>query len=106
MRNDWLWSSEQITTTSTGRQQSPRDKEYRKQLAKNISEIVIEKATDGNETCIEIYQRAKQKMMTRDDTNSNKRICMQNLICSSSDTTLDSDARWTSKLDQEIDRSD
>jgi hypothetical protein len=52
---------------------------------------IFEKATDGNKTCIEIYQRAKQGMITRDDANANKTSSIRNLTYNSTDTTYNDD---------------
>lgn len=39
---------------------NPRKREDREELAKNVCEIVIERALDGNPICIEIFQKAKR----------------------------------------------
>jgi hypothetical protein len=39
---------------------SPRSREDRAQLAKYISEIVMERAIDGNPVCVEIFQKARR----------------------------------------------
>lgn len=48
-----------VETISFRNQQNPRNSDYYAELAKNVTEIVLEKATDGNSICIEIYQKAK-----------------------------------------------
>jgi hypothetical protein len=50
----------QLQIDSFRNKDNPRDSEYYAELAKNISEIVIERATDGNPVCIEIFEKARR----------------------------------------------
>jgi hypothetical protein len=49
-----------LETNSFRNLDNPRKREDRAELAKNVCEIVIERALDGNPICIEIFQKARR----------------------------------------------